>query len=162
LLPYLVAARVLPKVAVAPLLLLYIGLGFDTAVLFVALVAFFPMVVSTLAGVQRTPETQLDLMRSVDAGRLRTFLAVELPFALPDVFAGVKQSMTLAVVGATIAEWVVATEGLGYLILVASENVQPDVMLASLVVLVTIGLTLYGAVVALQRVVAERVPLETE
>ncbi|MFD1514168.1 ABC transporter permease [Halomarina rubra] len=159
--PYLVAARVLPKVAIAPLLLLYVGLGFDTAVLFVALVSFFPMTVSTLAGVQRTPETQLDLMRSVDAGRLRTFIAVELPFALPDVFAGVKQSVTLAVVGATIAEWVVSTEGLGYLILIASESVQPDVMLASLVVLVAMGLTLYGVVVALQHVVTERVPLET-
>lgn len=158
--PYLVAARVLPKVAIAPLLLLYVGLGFQTAVLFVALVAFFPMVVSTLAGLQRVPEANRDLLRSVDAGRVRSFLAVEFPYALPDVFAGLKQSVTLAVVGATIAEWVVSTEGLGYLILVGSENVQPDVMLAALTVLVVIGLGLYGLVVVVQRVVARRIPLD--
>jgi len=158
--PYLVAARVLPKVAVAPVLLLYLGLGFGTAVLFVALVAFFPMVVSTAAGLRRAPDEQLDLLRSVDAGPVRTFLAVELPYAHPDVFAGLKQSVTLAVIGATIAEWVVATEGLGYLILVGSENVQLDVMVASLVVLVAIGLLLYGLVVLLQRWVASRVPLD--
>jgi NitT/TauT family transport system permease protein len=76
------------------------------------------------------------------------------------VFAGLKQSVTLAVIGATIAEWVVATEGLGYLILVGSENVQLDVMLASLAVLVGIGLVLYGLVVVLQRWVARRVPLD--
>lgn len=157
--PYLVAARVLPKVAIAPLLLLYVGLGYGTAVVFVALVSFFPMVVSTMAGLQRAPERQRDLLRSVDAGRLRTFLAVELPYAHPDVFAGLKQSVTLAVIGATIAEWVVSTEGLGYLVLVASENVQLDVMLASLVVLVAMGLALYGVVVRCQRAVAARVPL---
>lgn len=160
LFPYLVAARVLPKVAVAPLLLLYVGLGFGTAVLFVALVAFFPMVVSTAAGLERAPDEQRDLLRSVDAGPVRTFLAVDLPYAHPDVFAGLKQSVTLAVIGATIAEWVVATEGLGYLILLGSENVQLDVMVASLVVLVGIGLLLYGLVVLLQRWVARHVPLD--
>ncbi|SEO90688.1 NitT/TauT family transport system permease protein [Halogranum amylolyticum] len=158
--PYLVAARVLPKVAVAPLLLLYVGLGFETALLFVALVTFFPMVVNTVAGLQRAPEVQRDLLRSVDAGRVRSFLAVELPYALPDVFAGLKQSVTLAVVGATISEWIVATKGLGYLILVGSENVQPDVMLAALTVLVAIGLGLYGTVVVAQRAVARRLPLD--
>jgi NitT/TauT family transport system permease protein len=158
--PYIVAARVLPKVAVAPLLLLYVGLGFGTAVVFVALVTFFPMVVSTAAGLERAPERQLDLLRSVDAGGLRTFLAVELPYAHPDVFAGLKQSVTLAVIGATVAEWVVSTEGLGYLVLVGSENVQLDVMVASLSVLVGMGLGLYGLVVLCQRWVGRRVPLE--
>ena len=158
--PYLVAARVLPKVAVAPLLLIYLGLGFGTAVLFVAVVSFFPMVVSTAAGLRRAPDEQRDLLRSVEAGPLRTFLAVELPYAHPDVFAGLKQSATLAVVGATVAEWVVSTEGLGYLVLLGSENVQLDVMLASLAVLVGIGLLLYGLVVLLQRWVARRVPLD--
>ncbi|MEF8843304.1 MAG: ABC transporter permease [Haloarculaceae archaeon] len=158
--PYVVAARVLPKVAIAPLLLIYLGLGFGTAVLFVALVSFFPMVVSTAAGLRRAPDEQRDLLRSVEASPLRTFLAVELPYAHPDVFAGLKQSATLAVVGATVAEWVVSTEGLGYLILLGSENVQPDVMLASLAVLVGMGLCLYGLVALLQRWVARRVPLD--
>jgi NitT/TauT family transport system permease protein len=149
--PYLVAIRVLPKVAIAPVLLLYFGLGFDTAVMFVAAASFFPMVVSTTAGFERVPKRQRDLLRSVDAGPVRTTLAVDLPYALPDVFAGVKQSVTLAVVGAVIAEWVVSTEGLGYLVLIGSESVQPSIMLAALSVLIAMGVSLYAAVVALQR-----------
>lgn len=149
--PYVVAVRVLPKVAVAPLLLVYVGLGFDTEVAFVALVSFFPMVVSTLAGFRRVPARQYDLLASVGAPAHRTLLAVELRYALPDAFAGLKQTVTLAVVGAVVAEWIVATEGLGYLVLLASETVQPAVLLAALAVLVVVGLGLYGAVAALQR-----------
>ncbi|MFB6102238.1 MAG: ABC transporter permease [Haloplanus sp.] len=152
--PYLVAARVLPKIAVAPIFLIYFGVGFGTAVLFVALIVFFPVVVGTAAGLDRTPEAHLDLLRSVDADPIRTFLAVRLPHALPDVFAGVKQAVTLAVVGAVVAEWILSDDGLGSLILVASENVQVDVMLAALAVLVPMGLLLYGGVTLCQRAVA--------
>jgi ABC-type nitrate/sulfonate/bicarbonate transport system permease component len=152
--PYLVAARVLPKIAVAPILLIYLGVGFGTAVLFVALIVFFPVVVGTAAGLDRTPDAHLDLLRSVDADPIRTFLAVRLPHALPDVFAGVKQSVTLAVVGAVVAEWILSNDGLGSLILVASENVQVDVMLAALAVLLPMGLLLYGGVSLCYRAVA--------
>ncbi|GAB6863074.1 ABC transporter permease [Haloplanus litoreus] len=151
--PYLVAMRVLPKIAVAPVFLIYFGVGFGTAVLFVALVVFFPVVVGTTAGLSRTPESHLDLLRSVDADPVRTFLAVRLPHALPDVFAGLKQSVTLAVVGAVVAEWILSNDGLGSLILVASENVQVDVMLAALAVLLPIGLLLYGGVTLCYRAV---------
>jgi len=152
--PYLVAARVLPKIAVAPIFLIYFGVGFETAILFVALIVFFPVVVGTAAGLDRTPESHLDLLRSVDAGPLRTFRYVRLPHALPDVFAGVKQSVTLAVVGAVVAEWILSNDGLGSLILVASENVQVDVMLAALSVLLGVGLCLYGGVALAYRAVA--------
>lgn len=149
--PYLVTVRVVPKIAIAPLLLIYLGTGTVTAILFVALVAFFPLVLSTAAGLDRTPKEQLDLLRSVNAGPASTFLRVRLPYALPDVFAGLKQSVTLAVVGAVVAEWIVADSGLGYLILIAAENVRTDMMLAALVALLVEGLALYGVVVALQR-----------
>jgi len=152
--PYLVAARVLPKIAVAPIFLIYFGVGFETAVFFVALIVFFPVVVGTAAGLDRAPDTHLDLLRSVDAGPVRTFLAVRLPHALPDVFAGLKQSVTLAVVGAVVAEWILSNDGLGSLILVASENVQVDVMLAALAVLLPLGLLLYGGVALCYRAVA--------
>jgi len=151
--PYLVAARVLPKIAVAPIFLIYFGVGFDTAILFVAVIVFFPVVVGTAAGLDRTPDAHLDLLRSVDADPVRTFLAVRLPHALPDVFAGVKQSVTLAVVGAVVAEWILSNDGLGSLILVASENVQVDVMLAALAVLIAMGLLLYGGVTLCYRAV---------
>lgn len=148
--PYLVTVRVLPKIAIAPVLLIYVGTGFETAVLFVAIIAFFPMVVSTAAGLERTPGRHLDLLRTVRAGRLRTLLTVRLPYALPDVLAGMKQSVTLAVIGAVVAEWIVSTEGLGFLVLFASEDVQTDVVFAAVALLFSVGLLVYGAVVALQ------------
>ena len=149
--PYLVTARVLPKIAIAPLFLIYLGTGMGTAVVFVALIAFFPIVLSTAAGLQKAPREYHDLLDSVDAGSLRKVVYVDLPYALPDIFAGLKQSVTLAVVGAVIAEWIVADNGLGFVILLASENVRTDIMLAALVVLVIEGLLLYGGVVLAQR-----------
>src|SRR5699024_8729203 len=129
LMPYLVTLRVLPTIAVAPLLLIYYGTGFTTGVIFVALITFFPMVVSTVAGFSTVPSEYRSLLESVDAGAQNAFFHVRLPSALPDVFAGLKQSVTLAVIGAVVAEWVVATSGLGTVILLASEQVQPALML---------------------------------
>jgi len=149
--PYLVTARVLPKIAIAPLLLIYVGTGMTTAVVFIGLIAFFPMVLSAAAGFERVPAEQRDLLRSVDTGSLDAFLRLELPYAVPDLFAGLKQSVTLAVIGAVVAEWIVADSGLGFLVLLASENVQVDLMLAALVVLVALGLALYGLIVVAQR-----------
>ncbi|PSP55237.1 ABC transporter permease [Halobacteriales archaeon QS_1_67_19] len=144
--PYLVTARVLPKVAVAPLLLVYLGTGAGTALAFVALVSFFPTFVSSVTGLTETPERYLDLLRSVEAGPVRSFLFVRLPASLPAVVAGLKQSAALAVVGAVVAEWILTDEGLGYLVLVGSENVQIDLVLAAVVVLFAEGLAVYGAV----------------
>ena len=149
--PYLVTVRVLPKIAIAPLLLIYLGTGMTTAVVFVALIAFFPMVLSTAAGFERVPSEQRDLLLSVDASPTRRFLYLDLPYAVPDVFAGIKQSVTLSVIGAVIAEWIVADSGLGFLILLGSENVRADLMLAALAVLVALGLGLYGSVVLVQQ-----------
>ncbi|MFC6718063.1 ABC transporter permease [Natrialbaceae archaeon GCM10025810] len=149
--PYLVTVRVLPKLAIAPLLLIYVGMGTTTAVVFVALIAFFPLVLNAAAGLDRAPSEHHELLRSVNAGAVERILYVDVPYALPDFFAGLKQSVTLAVVGAVVAEWVVSDDGLGYLVLSGSENVRPDVMLAALVVLVLEGLALYGAVVVAQR-----------
>lgn len=150
-LPYLVVVRVLPKLAVAPVLLIYLGTGFVTGAGFVALVAFFPMVVNTVAGLDAVPDRYRDLFDSVDASRAATAVHLRLPYALPDVFAGLKQSVTLAVVGAVVAEWIVSTKGLGALVLFALEDVQTDVMFAALLVLFAEGFVLYGAVVAVER-----------
>lgn len=153
--PYLVTVRVLPKIAIAPLLVIYLGTGTTTAVVFVALIAFFPLVLSTAAGLDRLPEAHRDLLRSVDANATAAF-RVRLRYALPDAFAGLKQSVTLATVGAVIAEWTVAADGLGFLVLLASENLQTDLMVAALFVLVAEGLALYAAVVVGQRFATAR------
>jgi len=151
LFPYLVTARVLPKVAIAPLLLVYLGTGTGTALAFVALVAFFPTFVSSAAGLRETPEAYLDLLRSVNAGRAETLAFVRVPAALPAIFAGLKQSAALAVVGAVVAEWIVTDEGLGYLVLVGAENVQTDLVMAAVVVLFVEGMAVYGLVAAVER-----------
>lgn len=151
LLPYLVVARVLPKIAVAPILLIYLGTGFETGVGFVALIAFFPMVVNTVAGLDAVPDRYDDLFASVDAPSRSVLVHLRLPYALPDVFAGLRQSVTLAVVGAVVAEWIVSTEGLGALMLFALEDVQTDVMFASLLLLFAEGFVLYGVVAAVER-----------
>lgn len=148
--PYLVTARVLPKIAVAPLLLVYLGTGARTASVFVALVAFFPTFVSSASGLAETPDEYLDLLRSVEAGPVRTVLFVRVPAALPSVFAGLKQSAVLAVVGAVVAEWILTDAGLGYLVLIGAENVQTDVVLAAVAVLFAEGMVVYGAVVAVE------------
>jgi ABC-type nitrate/sulfonate/bicarbonate transport system permease component len=147
--PYLIAARVLPVVSIAPLLLIYFGTGFLTGVAFVALMALFPMAVSTAAGFRGTPEAALDLAASVDAPRHRVLLSIRLPYAVPAVVGGLRQSVTLSVVGAVLAEWFVADDGLGHLILVGAENVRPDVVLAALSVVFVVGFALYAAVDAI-------------
>jgi len=152
LLPYLVTMRVLPKIAIAPVLLIYFGLGMQTAILFVAIIAVFPVAISTAAGFERVPERHLDLLQSVAANPRRTLVRVEARYALPDVFAGLKQAAALSVIGAIVAEWIVSTSGLGYLILVASETVQTTVLLAALLLLVAVGLAIYGSVALFQRV----------
>lgn len=151
LLPYVVTIRVLPKVAIAPALVIYFGTGRATAAGFVALIAFFPLALSTIAGLERRNRRYDDLLRSVDANPLRTFVSVRLRFALPEIVSGLKQSVTLAVVGAVVAEWILVDDGLGALVLVASENLVTDVLLAALVVLLGIGLACYGLVAALER-----------
>lgn len=149
--PYLVAARVLPKIAIAPVLLVFLGTGRATAVTFVALIAFFPTFVDAAAGLDETPDRYLDLLESVDAGPFRTFAFVRIPAALPAVFAGLKQSAALAVVGAVVAEWILTDEGLGFLVLVGAENVQPAAVLAAVLVLFVEGFFVYGLVALIQR-----------
>ena len=103
---------------------------------------------------RRETETAVGPPRPAAVGRtvsLERLVYVDLPDALPDVFAGLEQSVTLAVVGAVVAEWVIADRGLGVLILMGSEDVRPDVMFAALAVLLALGLALYGTVVLVQR-----------
>lgn len=150
LLPYMVLIRVLPKVAIAPALVIAVGTGRLTAATFVALIAFFPMALSTIAGLDRPAPRYEELMRSVDATRYSAW-TVRMRFALPDVFAGLKQSVTLSVVGAVVAEWLIVDDGLGALVLLAAENLATDLMLAALVVLIAGGLALYGLVAGLER-----------
>ena len=121
-----------PKVAIAPLLLIWVGYGLSSRMIVAATVAFFPIVINTATGLEAADAELLDLTRSFDAGRLKVFWKVRLPWALPYLFSSLKVAITLAVIGAVVAEFVGADKGLGYLILTSAGNMQTALMFGAL------------------------------
>src|SRR5262245_3177241 len=148
--PLLIATQSLPKVALAPLLLVWLGIGIESKLAIAWLVAFFPIVVDTATGLRATPEEFLDLARSTRATAWQTFYKIRFPAAFPFVMSGCKVAITLAVVGAVIGEFVGSTEGLGNLLLVANSQLNTPLAFAALVALSVLGIALYLAVVAVE------------
>jgi ABC-type nitrate/sulfonate/bicarbonate transport system permease component len=149
--PYVVALRIAPLVAIAPLLFLWFGRGVLTRALLVTTLTVFPVTISALGGLRSVPEEYLDLGRSVAAPGWRLFVSVRLPAAAPSVFAGVKLAAALSVVGAVVAEFVTLSSGLGYRVFVSSTNLQTARAYAALVFLVALGLAFYLVPARLER-----------
>ena len=149
--PYLVGIQTLPKVAIAPLLIIWFGYGMMSKIIVTALVAFFPMLVNVMAGFHSADRDQLDMMRAFGANRWRTFLNLRLPNALPMIFAGLEIAVVFAVIGAVVGEFVGAQAGLGYMITVWNFNLDVAGVFTILVVLSAIGLSLHGIVKFLSR-----------
>jgi len=123
--PLLVATQTVPKVALAPLLVLYLGYGFAPKCFLALLLAFFPIVISTVIGLQALDKAMVNLVRSMGANEWQTFYKIRLPAALPSIFGGLKVGISLAVIGAVIGEYVAAERGLGYLQLQPARNSTP-------------------------------------
>jgi NitT/TauT family transport system permease protein len=151
--PILIATQSIPKVAVAPIILVWFGLGLQSKLVIAFLVAFFPIVVDTSTGMRATPAGLLELARSLRASPLQIFLKVQFPAALPSIFAGAKVAVTLAVIGAVIGEFVGSLNGLGNLLLTANSQLDSPLAWAALVWLSVLGIVLFGAVVAVERLV---------
>jgi NitT/TauT family transport system permease protein len=151
--PWLILSQTFPKVALAPLIVIWFGLGLGPKLVTAFLVAFFPIVVSTIVGLRSIEREMLELASSIRATTLQTFFHFRLPIALPNVFAGMKVSVAFSVVGAVIAEWVGANAGLGYLLLQANGNLDATLLFAVLVILLLIGVVLYYAVEFVERLV---------
>ncbi|MFM9967693.1 MAG: ABC transporter permease [Burkholderiales bacterium] len=149
--PILIATQSIPKVAIAPIVLVWFGTGMESKIAIAFIVAFFPMVVDTATGLRATPEDLLDLARSLKCTRWQIFWKIQLPSALPYVFSGAKVAVTLAVIGAVIGEFVGANSGLGNLVLVANAQVNSALVWASLVYLSALGMLLYAVVVIAER-----------
>jgi NitT/TauT family transport system permease protein len=149
--PYIVALQTLPKVALAPLILIWVGLGIEGKVIVAATISFFPMLVNTIAGLKYTPKNEIDLMRSLSASRWKIFRYVQLPEALPFIFAGLNIGLVLSVLGAIVGEFVGAKVGLGYLILQMNFNLDVSGMFAALVVLGLLGVFFNGVAQYLRR-----------
>jgi NitT/TauT family transport system permease protein len=149
--PILVAFQTVPKIALAPLFVVWFGFGLLPKVVVTFLVAFFPVVVDTAVGLRSIDPQLLQVVRSMGGTRLQIFLKIRLPNALPSIFAGCKVAITFAVVGAIVGEFVGSDSGLGYLLLLAMLNLDTALVFASLGVLTMIGVLLYLIVEAIEK-----------
>jgi NitT/TauT family transport system permease protein len=149
--PLLVATQSVPKVAIAPIVLVWFGLGLQSKLAIAFLVAFFPIVVNTATGLQSTPAGLLELARSLRATRLQVFAKVQFPAALPFIFSGAKVAVTLAVIGAVIGEFVGSVSGLGNLLLTANSQLDSALAWAALIWLSILGIVLFAAVALAER-----------
>ena len=149
--PFLVAAQVLPKVALAPLFLIWFGFGLTPKIVIAALIAFFPIVINTARGLNSVEPELLQYMKSLGAGWWETFVKISLPWSMPYVFAAFRISITLAVVGAVVGEFVSSDTGLGYVISYANISLDTDIMFAGIFVLSALGVALFLVVVLIER-----------
>lgn len=150
--PILITAQVLPKVALAPLFIVWFGFGLIPKVLMTFLIAFFPIVVDTLAGLSAVRPESLMLLRSMGGSRWQSFWKVRLPTALPHIFSGLKIGMTFAVVGAIVAEFVASEAGLGYVLVEARASLNMVLVFAAIIWLIAIGFIFYFAVEYAERI----------
>ncbi|MDB5524481.1 MAG: ABC-type nitrate/sulfonate/bicarbonate transport system, permease component [Rhizobium sp.] len=153
LFPIFIISQTLPLVAIAPLVVLWFGFGLAPKILLVALVTFFPMLVALTQGYDSTEEEIEQLLTSMGAPIWKRFLLARLPSALPYFFAGLRISITYAVVGAIFAEYAGAAKGLGIYILNAKNNFRPDLVLAAVLVSAVLTLILFGLTLLVQRLV---------
>ncbi len=144
----------MPKVALAPLLTLWVGFGALPKILVVFLVCFFPIIVATTSGLSNVRPVFLELAQSLSATPLQTFIKVRFPSAMPSIFVGMKIAITLAVIGAVIGEFVGAQNGLGYLILISSTQSRTALAFAALVILTIMSIVLYYTVDFVEKKVA--------
>jgi NitT/TauT family transport system permease protein len=156
--PLLVALQSVPKVALAPIVMIWLGTGVESKLAIVWLVAFFPIIVDTTAGLRSTPRELLELAHSLRATPWQIFLKVQFPAALPFVLTGAKVAMTLAVIGAVIGEFVSSSEGLGFLLLSATSQLDTPLAFAALFALSMLGVFSYLLVEGVEILVADWLP----
>jgi NitT/TauT family transport system permease protein len=154
--PNVVFFQLIPKIALAPLFIVWLGIGSESRLAFSMFIAFFPVVVSTLAGLNATPPDMLRLCQALTAKPWQVFLSVRFPYALPHIFAGLKIAVTFAIIGVVVGEFITAQAGLGYMILFASSQAETALILASIATLCAVGLVLYGVVAGLEKAVLRR------
>jgi NitT/TauT family transport system permease protein len=150
-LPLFVALNAIPKVSVAPLLVVWLGFDSEPKIVMVALISFFPIVVSTMAGLTSTPTDFGELSRSLSASWGQTYVKFRLPWALPQIFTGLKVGISLAVIGAVVAEIASPQHGLGAVILLSGQNLDTPLAFAAITLLALISVALFYLVVGVER-----------
>lgn len=150
--PWLVTSQMVPIPAIAPIIVIWTGFDLRPKVIVIALVSFFPIAVNTIDGLKSADPEMGNLLRTLGAKRWRRFRTAEVPAALPFIFSGLRVGAALSVIGAVFAEWVGASEGLGYLILTLNNQTATTEMFAAIIVLALIGIALFALVGLLERV----------
>jgi len=150
--PWLVFIQVLPKVALGPLLVVWIGVGFLPKIMVSFLLAFFPIMIDTLVGLKSVPRDYVFLLRSMGAGPLTRFWRFQLPYALPHIFASLKVGITLAAVGAIVGEFIGADKGLGYVLIVATGTMDTTLLFVALAWISLLSLVLYALIGVFERI----------
>ena len=160
--PALVILQIMPKIAFAPLFLVWFGMGPTPIVVVTFLVAFFPMVVNATVGLADIEQDLLDLTKVLRLNWLRVLWSIRFPSALPHLFSGLKVASTLAVIGVVIGEFVGSNKGLGYLVLIANNNLDTPLALAAIWLISLFGLLLYGAITLIEMASMPWQPVQTD
>jgi NitT/TauT family transport system permease protein len=150
--PVIVFLQIIPKIAIAPLFIIWFGFGFMPKLLLVFLLSFFPIVVSSIAGFKSADRDVMDFARTTGASALAMFFKIRLPQALPHIFTGLKVGAALAATAAVVAEFVASDRGLGYLLLQYNGQLDTPMVFATIVILSLIGLVVYYAVEVVERI----------
>lgn len=151
--PYLIASQAMPKLALAPLLIIWLGYGLTPKIVIAALICFFPLFENTLTGLQSVDRGQIELFQALRATRYQTFRHLLFPAALPLIFTGLRVAAVLGLVGAVVGEFVGANRGLGALIISAQGTLDTPTVLAAFLLLTFMGMALYGAVALAERLI---------
>jgi len=144
--PHILTFQLIPKVAVAPLFIVWFGVGPTSRLSLAVFMAFFPVIISTATGLLSADRNVVRMARSQTASPWQIFYSVRIPYALPHIFAGLKVAVTMAMIGVIVGEFVTAQAGLGYIIMMASSAAETALVFAAIFLLCVVGLTLYGAV----------------
>jgi NitT/TauT family transport system permease protein len=154
--PNVILFQLIPKVAVAPLFMVWLGIDWQARVSIALFIAFFPIVISTTAGLNAVDPALLRLCRSLTATQWQTFIQVRLPASLPFIFNGMKISMTFALIGVIVAEFITSHSGLGYIILFAGSQLNTPIVMAAIIILCVVGLLLYGCVAVSEHLIMRK------
>ena len=154
--PHMVFFQLIPKVALAPLFIMWLGVGSESRLAFTVFIAFFPILVATASGLTNIEERYLRFCRAITASKWQTFVHVRLPFALPQIFAGLKIGVTMSFIGIIVGEFITSQSGLGYLILFASTRAETATIFASIFILCVIGMLFYAVVSVFEILILRR------
>lgn len=151
--PNIIFFQLIPKIALAPLFIVWLGIGSSSRVTFSVFICFFPILIATAAGLRAVETNMLRLCRSLHMSEWQVLIRIRFPTSPPYIFSGMKVGVTLAIIGVIVGEFIASERGLGYLILFASSRQQTDLALACIAALCVVGLALYGLVVLAEKVV---------